>query len=367
MDVQRNIFGDDHEVFRASVRRFLECEYLPGKARSGPVADIGRQIWLKAGTEGLLGKVLPKEFGGAGDFGHAAVFTEELARVGINDRAMPLHANIIAPCIAQQACSEQKRRWLPGVCSGETILAMAVTEPSAKSRTLQTNAVRDGDHYVINGSKVRVVNGMGADLLLLACRTEAASGATGASLILVEADRCGIRRTPASPNEENQGAAKLYFDNVRVPLGNLLGKAGKGMDYLNQALGEERLLLATFAARQLEHELDQTLTHVQQPNDQGYARWDLQYTRFKLAAIKARAVALRVLVDHYLDIRIRHPLGAEQAAIANLYASETLQKCSEELTRLRTFGPLSSYAYPHSFAEETGMGKVMHETIALAL
>lgn len=367
MDVQRNIFGDDHEIFRASVRSFLECEYQPGKARSEPVADIGRQIWLEAGRKGLLGKTLPKEFGGAGDFCYAAVFTEELARLGVNDRAMPLHSNIIAPCIAQLACSEQKRRWLPGVCSGETILALAVAEPSAKSRTLQTNALRDGNHYVINGSKVRVVNGMDADLLLVACRTEAASGATGVSLILVEADRSGIRRTPASTNEEAQGAATLCFDHVRVPLGNLLGKAGKGMDYLNQALGEERLLLAIFAASRLEHELEQTLIHVQQPDDHGYARWDLQYTRFKLAAIKARTVALRVLVDHYLDIRIRHPLCAEHAALANLYASETLQKCSEELSRLRTFGPLLSSPYPHSFGEETGMGKVMHETIALAL
>ncbi|MGY2184531.1 Acyl-CoA dehydrogenase [compost metagenome] len=363
MDVQRKIYREDHEMFRTTVRRFLEREYLPGREHG---EDVDRSVWLKAGREGLLCVMLPAQFGGGGDFGHAAVVREEFARAGVCDGALSLHSDVIAPCIALLGSEEQQRRWLPGVCSGEAILALAVAEPQGKfKKTLPTQAIRNGDQYVINGSKVCVGNGMQGNLIVLACRIEADEGL---SLIMVETDRAGLHRSRSLQSGGQASAAELFFDNVRVPLGNLLGEAGRGMEYLNQAWGQEHLLLAIFAARRLEHLLQQTLAEVQQPDGNGGSRWDLPYTRLKLAGIKARTVGLRILVDYYLGARLRLPLSAEHSAIANLNASETLRKCSDELTRLRgTGGALRTHSTAHALTEHGGAGKALHEIIAHAL
>lgn len=368
MDVPRNIYREDHEMFRTTVRRFLEREYLPHQAQWAHTGDVDRRVWLKAGREGLLCVTLPAEFGGGGDFGHAAVVSEEFARAGVCDKALSMHSDIIAPCIAHLGSDEQKHRWLPGVCSGEVILALAVAEPGATLKNVRTSAVRDGDDYLINGRKACVGNGIACDLLLLACRIEADNGEAGVSLILVETDRPGLHRTRSSPNSPLSGATELCLVNVRVPVGNLLGEAGRGLDYLNQAWGQERLLSAIFAASRLEHLLSQTLAHVQQPGSDGHALWDLQYTRFKVAAIKARAVALRILVDYYLGMHMCHPLSAEHGAIANLNASETLRTCTDELSRLHgNHGALRTHSIAHAFVDRGGTGKAPHEIIAHAL
>ena len=367
MDVQRTLYREDHEMFRTAVRRFLEREYWPHQARREESARFERSLWLKAGREGLLCVTLPAEFGGGGDFGHAAVLREEFARADVCDRALSLHSNVIAPCIAQLADDEQKRRWLPGVCSGEVLLALAVCEPVGKLRKSRTRAVRDGDDYVINGNKSLVGNGMSGNLVLLACGIEGEPG-TGISLIMVETDRPGVRRTVSVQTSEQPGAAEFCFSNVRVPASNLLGEAGRGLDYLNRSGEEERLLSAVYAASRLEYLLDLTLVDLRQTDPGGHSSWQLQYTRNKIAEIKSRAVALRVLVDHYLDRHMRHPLTAEHTAIAWLYASETLRKCSEDLARLRaTQGRLRTHSIAHATVDHSVTGKAMHEIIAQAL
>jgi alkylation response protein AidB-like acyl-CoA dehydrogenase len=367
MDVQRTIYREDHEMFRTAVRRFLEREYLPHQAHREEAGEFERRIWLKAGREGMLCVTLPAEFGGGGDFGHAAVLREEFARAGICDRALTLHSDVIAPCIAQLGDDEQKRRWLPGVCSGEVLLALAVTEPGDKLRNSRTRAVRDGDNYVIDGRKTRVGNGMTGNLVLLACDTEG-DAETGVSLIMVETDRPGVQRTHLAQESVQTGAADICFSNVRVPASNLLGEAGRGLDYLNRSGDQERLLSAVYAASRLEYLLDLTLLHLRQPDNGGHSSWQLQYTRNKIADIKARTVALRVLVDHYLERRMRHPLAAEQAAIANLYATETLRKCTAELSRLRVSqGRLRTHSIAHAVVDHGTPGKALHEIIAQAL
>jgi alkylation response protein AidB-like acyl-CoA dehydrogenase len=372
MDVQRTLYREDHEMFRTAVRRFLEREDMPRLTGREDTGDVERRVWLKAGREGLLCVTLPAQFGGGGDVGHAAVLREEFARAGVCDRALSLHSDVIAPCIAQLASDEQKRRWLPGVCSGEVVLALAVAEPGGKPRSnpdsLQTHAVRQGPDYLIKGSKAAVGNGMAADLILLVCRTDGNDGETGASLIMVETGRPGVQRIRSAPGSAQPGAAELHLDNVRVPAGNLLGEAGRGLDYLNRAGDQERLLAAISAASRLEHLLDLTLEHLRLPDISGHCSWELQHTRNKVAEIKARAVALRVLVDHYLDRRMRHPLSAEHTAIAYLYASDTLRKCTEELARLRaTQGRLRTHSIAHATVEHGMTGKAMHEIIAQAL
>ncbi|MDD2101388.1 acyl-CoA dehydrogenase family protein [Pseudomonas putida] len=368
MDVQRTLYREDHEMFRTAVRRFLEREDLPRLTGRENTGDVERRVWLKAGREGLLCVTLPAQFGGGGDVGHAAVLREEFARAGACDRAMSLHSDVIAPCIAQLASDEQKRRWLPGVCSGEVVLALAVTEPGGKPGSLRTHAVRHGADYLIKGSKTAVGNGIAADLILLACRTDGNNGESGVSLIMVETGRPGVQRIRSAPGCAQPSAAELHLDNVRVPAGNLLGEAGRGLDYLSQAGAQERLLAAIAAASRLEHLLDLTLDHLRQPDTSGHCSWDLQHTRKKVADIKARAVALRVLVDHYLERRMRHPLSAEHTAIAYLYASDTLRKCTEELARLRaTQGRLRTHSIAHATVEHGMTGKAMHEIIAQAL
>lgn len=357
MDVQRTIYREDHEMFRTAVRRFLEREYLPHQSCAG---DIAPRIWRQAGRQGLLCVTLPAEFGGGGDFGHAAVISEEFARAGVDERALSLHSDVIAPCLARVASAEQKARWLPAVCSGQAILALAVAEPGGRHRNLRTQARLNGDHYRINGCKVAVGNGRCGDLILLACSTDTADGASGISLIVVEADRAGVRRT--------SDTAEICFDDVRVPIANLLGEAGRGMDYLDLAWGQERLLSAVHAASRLEHLLKQTLADIQQPDSSGYCAWDSPHTRNKVAQIKARAVALRVLVDFYLERRLRQPLAAEHAAIANLYASKTLRKCTAELSRLRLAkGRLRTHSIDDGRNEYDGCGRAAQEIIALAL
>ncbi|OMQ39263.1 acyl-CoA dehydrogenase family protein [Pseudomonas putida] len=368
MDVQRTLYREDHEMFRTAVRRFLERENLPGLTGRENTGDVERRVWLKAGREGLLCVTLPEQFGGGGDVGHAAVLREEFARAGVCDRALSLHSDVIAPCIAQLASDEQKRRWLPGVCSGEVVLALAVIEPGGKPGSLRTHAVRQGADYLINGSKTAVGNGIAADLILLACRIDGNEGDTGVSLIMVETGRPGVQRNRSVPASAQPGAAELHLDNVRVPVGNLLGEAGRGLDYLNRAGDQERLLAAISAASRLEHLLDLTLDHLRQLDTRGHCSWALQHTRNKVADIKARAVALRVLVDHYLELRMRQPLTAEQVAIAYLFASDTLRKCTEELARLRaTQGRLRTHSIAHATVDHGMTGKATHEIIAQAL
>ncbi|CAI8845923.1 Acyl-CoA dehydrogenase [Pseudomonas sp. IT-P74] len=369
MDVQRTLYREDHEMFRTAVRRFLEREDLPRHARGENTGDVERRVWLKAGREGLLCVTLPAEFGGGGDFGHAAVLREEFARAEVCDRALSLHSDVIAPCIAQLGSDEQKRRWLPGICSGEVLLALAVAEPGGKLRSMQTRAVRDGDDYLINGNKSCVGNGMSGNLVMLACRTDEDDGETGISLIMVETDRPGVQRTRSAQGGTQPSAAQFCFTNARVPVSNLLGEAGRGLDYLNRSGDQERLLSAISAASRLEHLLDMTLAHLRQSDSSGHCSWALQHTRNKIADIKARTVALRVLVDHYLDRYMRHPLSAEHAAIANLYASETLRQCSDELSRLRAAqGRLRTHSIAHTVVVDHGAtGKALHEIIAQAL
>ncbi|MCP1419139.1 alkylation response protein AidB-like acyl-CoA dehydrogenase [Pseudomonas laurylsulfativorans] len=365
MDVQRTIYREDHEMFRTTVRRFLERDYLPGQVQG---EAVGRRVWQKAARQGLLCVTLPAEFGGGGDFGHAAVICEEFARAGIDDKSLSLHSDIIAPCILRLGNDEQKRRWLPPACSGETILALAIAEPGGRNRNLRTHAVHEGDHCLINGSKVAVGNGMSSHRVLLACRTETSEGDIGVSLFMVETDRAGVTRTPSAQANSQPGDADFCFADVRVPMANQLGEAGRGMDYLGRAWGQERLLLAIHAASRLEHLLKQTLDHVQQADSSGYCPWDVPHTRIKMADIKARAVALRVLVDFYLQRRMQQALSAEHTAIANLYASETLRKCTEELSRLRMAnGRLRTHSLADTWIDHGGTGKAAHEIIALAL
>jgi acyl-CoA dehydrogenase len=379
MDVRRTVFREDHEMFRESVRRFAERECVPRQDAWNRAGRVDRETWLKAGREGLLCVALPTEYGGGGgDFGHAAVLSEEMARAGVVGVSFSLHSDIVAPYIERLGTPAQKQRWLPDICSGHTILAVAMSEPGSGSdlKSIRTSAVRDGDGYVINGGKTFISSGLNSDLVMVVCKTDPSAGAKGVSLIMVEADRPGFRRGRKLEKVGQPAAdtAELFFDDVRVPLTNLLGEEGKGFGHLMHDLGQERLIIALNAAVTLERLLGITVEYVKGRQAFGQAVWEFQNTRFKLADIKAQAVAVRTLVDYYLAEHIRRRLSSEEAAIAKLFATETLWKCIDEMVQLHGgYGYMLDFPIARAFADWRvarvygGTSEVMREVISRKL
>ena len=379
MHVTRTVFREDHEMLRPSAQRFFERECAPRQAAWDEAGRVDRETWLKAGREGLLCTAVPTEYGGGGgDFGHAAVILEEMHRAGISGAGFSLHSDIIAPYIVRLGTEEQKQRWLPKVCAGETILAVGITEPGGGSdvKAGRTTAVREGDEYVITGSKTFISNGMTADMVLVVCKTDPAAGAKGVSLIMVETDRAGFRRGRKLHKVGQPAAdtAELFFDQVRVPVSNRLGEENKGFSYLMQELPQERLIIAIYSAVALERLLDITLQYVKDRRAFGQTVWDFQNTKFKLADAKAHAVAVRTLVDYYLGEHLRRKLTVQEAAIAKLYSTETLWKCLDDMVQLHGgYGYMLEYPIARAFTDYRvarvvgGANEVMRDLIARQL
>ncbi|WP_250511157.1 acyl-CoA dehydrogenase family protein [Caballeronia sp. GACF4] len=379
MHITRTVFRDDHEMLRTSVRRFLERECVPKQAEWDKTGRVDRETWLKAGREGLLCLTLPAEYGGGGgDFGHAAVLNEEVNRAGLSGLGFGVHSDVIAPYIARIGSEDQKQKWLPKVCSGESILAIAMTEPGTGSdlKSVRTSAVRDGDEYVINGSKTFISNGLNADLIIVICKTDPSAGSKGVSLIVVEATRPGFRRGRKldKVGMHGQDTAELFFDDVRVPVANRLGEEGQGFAYLMGELPQERLSIAIGAAAKLEACLEHTLNYVKDRRAFNQTVWDFQNTKFKLADIKAQATAVRLMVDHYLAEHVRRRLTLEEAAIAKLYATETLGKALDEMVQLHGgYGYMLEYPVARAFADARvnriygGTSEVMRDLISRKL
>lgn len=379
MQITRNVFRDDHEMLRTTARRFLEKECVPKQAEWDKAGKVDRETWLRAGREGLLCLTLPTEYGGGGgDFGHAAVLNEEINRAGVSGLGFSVHSDIIAPYIARLGNEEQKQRWLPKICSGEYILAIGMTEPGTGSdlKAVRTTAIRDGDDYVINGSKTFISNGLNADLIIMVCKTDPAAGSKGVSLIVVEADRDGFRRGRKleKVGQHAQDTSELFFDNVRVPVSNRLGEEGKGFSYLMAELPQERLSIAVGAAAKLETCLEHTLNYVKDRKAFNQTVWDFQNTKFKLADIKAQALAVRLMVDHYLSEHVRRRLTLEEAAVVKLFATEALGKALDDMVQLHGgYGYMLEYPVARAFADARvmriygGTSEVMRDLISRKL
>jgi len=379
MDVNRTVFREDHEMLRPTARRFFERECAPRQADWDKAGRTDRETWLKAGKEGLLCVSVPAEYGGGGgDFGHSAVVMEEMHRAGISGAGFSIHSDIIAPYIVRLGTEEQKRRWLPGVCAGETIMAVGITEPGGGSdvKAIRTSAVREGDDYVINGSKTFISNGLNCDMVMMVCKTDAAAGAKGVSLIMVEADRVGFRRGRKLDKVGQPGAdtAELFFDNVRVPVANRLGEENQGFAYLMQELPQERLLIALYSAIAIERLLQLTVDYVKDRRAFNQTVWDFQNTKFKLADIKAQSVAVRTMVDYYIAEHMKRKLTVQEAAIAKLFATETMWKCIDDMVQLHGgYGYMLEYPIARAFTDYRvsriagGASEVMRDLIARKL
>ncbi len=375
----RSVFREDHEMLRETIRRFLERECKPRQAQWDKDGRVDRETWLKAGREGLLCTTLDPEWGGAGgDFGHAAVIVEEIARSGVSGLGFGLHSDVVAPYIARLGTPEQKKKWLPRCATGEVMLAIAMSEPGAGSdlKAIRTNALRDGDEYVINGAKTFISNGLNCDLVIVVAKTEPELGAKGVSLILVEADRPGFRkgRKLDKMGQEAADTAELFFDDVRVPVTNVLGEENKGFAYLMQELAQERLVIALGAAAKMEAMFEETVRYTKDRMVFGKPLFDFQNTRFKLAEIKVRTTAVRMMVDQYLSEHLKRKLTVEEAAIAKLFSSEELSKALDELLQLYGgYGYMMEYPITRAYVDTRvyriygGTSEVMKELIARKL
>ena len=337
--IERTLFNGDHEIFRDTVRRFVDNEIAPFHAEWEKDGKISREAWTKAGKLGLLCASVPEEYGGGGvDRTFSIILMEELARAGASGPGFGLHSEIVAPYINRYGSPEQKEMYLPKMAKGEVIGAIAMTEPGAGSdlQAVRTTAIKDGNELVINGSKTFITNGAMADVVIVVCKTDPEAGARGTSLVLVEADTEGFRR---GRNLEKigmnaQDTSELFFNEARVPMTNMLGEEGKGFVYLMQELAWERLQVAVSAVASMEAALEWTIDYAKERMAFGEPIINLQNTQFKLAEAKTEVTVARTFVDKLISLMLEDKLDAETAAMAKWWTSDLQNKVIDECLQL---------------------------------
>src|SRR5580700_5594825 len=313
--MERTIFREEHHIFRESVRRFVDREIVP------------RELWRKAGAEGLLCCTVPEQYGGMGlDYLFDVVVFEELWRSGASGPGFLIHTDLVATYLLSFGTEAQKRQWLPKMVSGEAIGSLGMTEPHAGSdlKAIRTRAVRDGDDFVINGQKVFISNGQLCDFVVLATKTDSHAGAKGVTLFIVESDRPGFKRgrNLEKLGMKAQDTSELFFDNVRIPASNLLGKEGKGFSQMMTKLAQERLAQAIRSATVTETVIEWTVDYTAERKAFGQTIADFQNTQFVLADLKARATMARVFTDKCIALFMQGNLDPVDAAMAKLVTSE---------------------------------------------
>ncbi len=339
--IDRELFSADHELFRATVRRFVEEEVAPHHAQWEEEGKVPREIWRRAGELGLLCCNLPEEFGGAGcDWLYNVVVIEEFWRAGMSGpgAGFMVHSEMVAPYILAWGSEELKQSWLPRMVKGEVIGAIGMTEPGAGSdlKNIRTRAVRDGDDYVIDGQKVYISNGQNCDIIVLATKTDMAAKSRGMSLILVEADRPGFvkGRSLSKIGLRAQDTAELFFEGVRVPVANRLGEEGQGFGMLMQKLAHERLSQAVRSIMVCEAAIGWTVDYTRQREAFGGTLADFQNTQFVLAQLEAETSALRVFTDWCITRFLAGKLDPVDAAKAKLTVTDLQCKVVDQCLQL---------------------------------
>ncbi|MGB1884256.1 MAG: acyl-CoA dehydrogenase family protein [Gammaproteobacteria bacterium] len=377
--IPRTVYSEEHEMFRASVRRFVENEIVPYHDAWERDGIVSRDVWRAAGENGLLCCDVPEEYGGpGGDFLHIGIVIEELARVEASGPAFHLHSGIVAPYILNYASEAQKKELLPAMCSGELIGAIAMSEPGAGSdlASIRTQAVRDGDDYVINGQKTFISNGQISDLIVTACKTDPEAGAKGISLIVVRDGDDGFSRgrNLEKVGWKAQDTSELFYADVRVPTERLLGEEHHGFTYLMHELAQERLIVAIRAAATIEAALEETVTYTKDREAFGKPIFGFQNTRFKLAEVKTQAAVVRSFIDRLMELHVAGDLSADDAAMAKLFGTETMCRVLDECLQLfGGYGYMWEFPIARAWAGQRvariagGSSEVMKEIIARTL
>jgi acyl-CoA dehydrogenase len=375
-----NWMDDDLTAFRDTVARFVESEMLPHDARWRAQHHVDRETWRLLGQTGLLCLDIPEQYGGGGgDFRHEAVMYEEVGRRGLSGFGQGVHS-ICAHYVLNHGTEAQKQRWLPRLASGELIGAIAMTEPSAGSdlRGVRTRAIREGDVYRINGSKIFITNGGSASLLMLLVKTNPEAPKGGMSLIMVETEGLAgyrVGRVLDKMGMQAQDTAELFFDDVRVPVDCLLGgEESKGMHQMMADLPYERLIVALAGVAAMEGGLEATIAYTKSRKAFGQAIGDFQNTRFRLAELASMVRIARVFVDDCIEKRLKGALDTETAAMAKWWITDTQQQVLDGCVQLHGgYGYMNEYLVCRLFADARvqriygGTNEIMKELISRSL
>jgi alkylation response protein AidB-like acyl-CoA dehydrogenase len=380
--VRRSLFEPDHDLFRESVRRFLAAEAVPHNERWEREGVVDRSLFTAAGAHGFLGMAVPEQLGGGGvdDFRYNLVIAEELQRAGLNAAGLglTLHNDICLPYFLSLCTDEQKARWLPGICSGELVTAIAMTEPGMGSdlASMSTTARRDGDAYVLNGSKTFITNGINADLVITAVKTDPTLRHRGMSLVVVERHMEGFERgrNLDKIGMHAQDTAELFFTDVRVPIANRLGEEGEGFRYLVTNLPQERLSIAASGAAAARVTFDETLAYVRERTAFGQPIGSFQNSRFRMAEMATEIEIAQTFVDRCVLALNAGELTAEEASMAKWWCTELQGRVADACVQLHGgYGYMTEYPVARAFADARitriygGTTEIMKEIIGRSL
>lgn len=379
MIADRPIYQEEHRIFRQAVRTFFERELAPNIEKWEKNGIVDREFWQKSGEAGLLCPAMPESYGGpGGDFIYHAVVAEELAYQGCSGPGFGVHSDICPFYILHYGSEEQKQKWLPKMVSGEVVAAIAMSEPAAGSdlQGIKTTAQRDGNHYVINGSKTFITNGQHADIIITVVKTDPNKGAHGISLVIIEADRDGFSRgrNLDKMGQKSADTSELFFDNVRIPITNCLGEENKGFQYLMRELPQERLTISLSAMGAAQKAYDITLAYVKERQAFGKPIAEFQNTRFKLAEMKTNLTVGWAMVHECLNELAADQLTVEKAAMAKLWTTEMQCQLIDDCVQLHGgYGYMSEYEISRLYVDSRvqriygGTSEIMKELISRSL
>ena len=376
----RQLFNDEHEAFRETVRKFYEKEVTPHTEKYEQQQHIDRELWNKAGELGLLCATMPEAYGGSGvDRLYSMILIEEQAYAGDAATGFSLHSDIVANYILNFGNEAQKQQWLPKMATGEVVTAIAMTEPGTGSdlQAVRTSAVLEGGEYVINGSKIFITNGYLCDMAIVVCKTgHSEKGSANLSLIMVEADRAGFSKgKPLNKiGMKGQDTCELFFDNVRVPKENLLGQEDMGFMMLMKELAWERLIVAIICQAGAEAAFAHTVKYTKERQAFGKPISAFQNTRFKLAELRTEIEICRAYLDRCMQLQLTQELGIDAAAAAKYKISELYSKVVDECLQLHGgYGYILEYPIARAYLDNranriyAGTNEIMKELISRSL
>lgn len=379
MAIPRTLFSEEHDLFRGVVKDFYNKEIVPFHDQWEKDQQVSREAWLKAGQSGFLCPGIPVEYGGSGlDFLYSVILAEELVKTGCSGPGFGLHSDIVAPYILHYGSEELKKNWLPKMASGEVISAIAMTDPSAGSdlQGIKTTALKQGDHYILNGTKTFITNGYMCDLVIVVAKTDPDAGAAGISLLLADSSMKGF--TKGKPLKKiglkAQDTSELFFDNVKVPVSNLLGGEGQGFFYLMNELPQERLLVGILSLSIAEATLDHTIQYTKERSVFGKPISHFQHNRFKLAEMLTEVQMSRTFIDKCIEMHLQKKLDVATAAMAKYAVSDMACKVVDECLQLHGgYGYMWDYFVARAYADVrvqkiyAGSNEIMKELIARTL
>lgn len=377
--IPRTLFTEEHEMLRTAVRDFFQKEIVPFHDQWELEGQISREAWLKAGEMGILCPAAPIEYGGSGaDFLYSTIIIEELSKTGCTGPGFFLHSDIVAPYILHYGTEEQKKNWIPKMISGEAITAIAMSEPAAGSdlQGIKTTAIKQGDHYIVNGSKTFITNGYMSDMVIVVVKTDPSAGAKGTSLLLMEANMEGFSKGKPLKKigMKAQDTCELFFDNVKVPLSCLLGKEGEGFNYLMQELPQERLLVGIMGITTAETAIEKTIQYTKERVAFGKPIAAFQNTRFKLAELATETQIGRVFIDKCIELHMKKELDIPTAAMLKYNITDLQCKVVDECLQFHGgYGYVWEYWIARAYADSrvqkiyAGANEIMKEIIARAI